>query len=807
MYQSFDVKQLRRENPNYIPKTPFEHQKDAFANLSKLYSFDNNSHKSGLLVLPTGAGKTFTSVNWICRNVISKNKKVLWLAHTSHLLEQAYETFQNNLLEITSRDKVNMRIVSSNPMHSRPSQIELTDDIVIITTQTAISNWKTSALDGKGDKRTTAFEQFVKHSEKTGLFLVLDEAHHAPAYGCRNFLVGGSKEKTGIRDVVPNVCFLGLTATPTYNDERRRGWLFEIFNTQLFDKKGIIFEADKSYLTKQGILAIPQYIQKNTGKEFEVDDSLYNHLVREHKDLPEHLIEIMAHDSGRNDYIVNEYLQNREEYKKTIIFSDRWFQCVYIKEKLKEKGVKADAVYTHIEAKPGSAEERNRRTPAENAKILQDFKNNKLDVLINVKMLTEGTDVPDVNTVFLTRQTTSPILLTQMIGRALRGKRAGAGKDKEVANIVFFTDNWKRIINFATPENEGYKAEEVKVKGYYPIQYVAINLVEELSRKIDSGLVFADKDFLEQLPLGWYETEVTITVEEETNTFKEFVIVYQNMKQKFERFIKEISGRLSAEWENENLSEEWMQPQVNKWIADYFDKDQDNKNQTLDLDLIRIARHIAQSGKPPVFCTFEERDQHDLSRIAFDAVQKRMDDLTIDELLIKEFNSPDKLWQLFYRDYNRFASAFDAERRRAIHRIKYNSIPKMNIPQPEFVETKRELSEQEKEQVFIRDNYTCLCCGKTRIKGKRVKFEVDHIIPVKFGGQTTVDNSQTLCSVCNKAKSINEINFKIYKTPLPSPKDNLEIFAFSNSELGYWVLRRIVNFGSGSAHTDKKLTI
>ncbi len=84
MYQSFDLKQLRRENPNYIPKAPFEHQKDAFANLSKLCSFDNKSYKSGLLVLPTGAGKTFTSVNRICRNVVPKNKKVLWLAHTSY---------------------------------------------------------------------------------------------------------------------------------------------------------------------------------------------------------------------------------------------------------------------------------------------------------------------------------------------------------------------------------------------------------------------------------------------------------------------------------------------------------------------------------------------------------------------------------------------------------------------------------------------------------------------------------------------------------------------------------------------------
>ena len=40
-------------------------------------------------------------------------------------------------------------------------------------------------------------------------------------------------------------------------------------------------------------------------------------------------------------------------------------------------------------------------------------------------MLTEGTDVPDVDTVFLTRQTTSKILLTQMIGRALRGPKFG----------------------------------------------------------------------------------------------------------------------------------------------------------------------------------------------------------------------------------------------------------------------------------------------------------------------------------------------------------------------------------------------
>jgi len=790
-----NLKQLRRENPNYLPKSPFEHQIDAFANLSKLFGSNDNGHKSGILVLPTGAGKTFTSVNWICRNILKKNIKVLWMAHTSHLLEQAYKTFIENFPEINARETINIRVVSSNPEHSDASAIELTDDILIITTQTAISNWNTKALDGKGSKKITNFEKYIKNSKKTGLFLVLDEAHHAPAYGCRNLLIGGSKDKSGIRDIVPNSSFLGLTATPTYNDERRRGWLFEIFNTEIFDKKGIIYEADKADLTKQGILAHPEYIQKNTGEEFEVDDRLYNHLVREHKDLPEELVERLAKDSGRNDYIINEYLQKRPKYRKTIIFAFHWEQCVYIKEKLKAKGVKADAIYTHIEGKSDSAEQRNRRTPTENAKILKDFKDNKLDVLINVRMLTEGTDVPDVNTVFITRQTTSPILLTQMVGRALRGKKAGAGKDKKIANIVFFTDNWKRIINFATPENEGYKADdEVRVKGHYPYQYIAISLVEELSRKIDSGLVFADKDFLEQLPVGWYETEVRISVEEEINKFTEFVIVYQDMQQKFEKFIKEIPDRISPEWENESLTEEWMQPQVDRWIASYFNNDQDNKNKTLDLDLIRIARHIAQSEKPPVFRTFEERDKHNLSKIAFDVVQKRMDSLTIDDFLLNEFKAPDKLWQLFYKDYNRFSSAFAAEISRAVHQIKYNSEPKVNIPQPEITETKRELTEEVKEQVLRRDNYTCLCCGKSRMKGKRVKLEVDHIVPFKFGGQTTLDNSQTLCSVCNKVKSINEINFRFHKTPLVSPKNNLEIFSLSDYEDWHSGIRRIVNF-------------
>jgi superfamily II DNA or RNA helicase len=795
MHHSFDLNKHRKLNPGYIPKTPFEHQKDAFANLSKLYNFDSNSHKSGILVLPTGAGKTFTSINWICRNILPKNLKIVWLAHTSHLLNQAYKTFEDNLLEIHSREHINIRVVSSDPMHSSAASIELSDDIVIITTQTAISNWNPKALDGKGGKVKTAFEKYIINSKKFGLFLVLDEAHHAPAYGCRNLLIGGSKGNKGIRDVLPTVNFLGLTATPTYNDESRRGWLFNIFNTDIFKRKGIIYEVEKEGLIKQGILATPNYIQKNTGEEYEVDDRDYNHIVREHNDLPIDIVERLAKDSGRNDYIVDEYVKSRKTYGKTIIFADRWYQCIYLKEKLKEKGVKVDAVYSHVEASESSAEERNKRTPVENSKILEKFKNNQLDVLINVKMLTEGTDVPDVETVFITRQTTSSILLTQMIGRALRGKRAGARPNKDVANIVFFVDNWNRVLNFASPDEEGLLDDsETRVRGRYPVQYIAINLIEDLSRKIDSGIVFSDQPYLDLIPVGWYETEVLIDVQGETSAYKEYIIVYQNTQHCFINLVDSIDQELSPIWEDESLDLKSVQPLVTSWVERYFGSERHGSHQAFDLDVIKIARHIAQTKEHPRFYSFADRDKHDLSKFASEIVRQRMDDLTIDDLLIQEFQSSDRLWQSFYRDYNRFCTAFDSERRRAIHQLKYGSTPGANLTAlPDTVATNRELTEKDKEMVFKRDNYKCLCCGKEKTDGKRIRLEVDHIIPVKFGGQTTFDNSQTLCDACNKAKGVNEINFRVYKTPLSAPKNEITLLDMGNSEFIEWGLQRIVN--------------
>lgn len=55
--------------------------------------------------------------------------------------------------------------------------------------------------------------------------------------------------------------------------------------------------------------------------------------------------------------------------------------------------------------------------------------------------------------------------------------------------------------------------------------------------------------------------------------------------------------------------------------------------------------------------------------------------------------------------------------------------------------------------VLKRDNFKCCSCGASPAKDPSVELHVDHIQPWSKGGETIVDNLQTLCSKCNIGKS------------------------------------------------------
>jgi len=805
MYESIKIDQQRKSGANSSSKTPFPHQVEAFAALNRVFQIGKKKTASGMLVLPTGAGKTFTAVRWLCTHVLPKNIKILWLAPSYYLLNQAANTFKENAREISNRQTLNIRCVSSNPSHKNASSICLTDDVVLMTNQTAISNLNSTAKDKSNQPIKTEFRKFIEANQSTEFFVVVDEAHHVPAYGLRNLLIGEQESALGLRSLLPNLYLLGLTATPTYTDKSKRGWLSKIFPD---GNKGTIYQADKDALILQGILARPNYIEVPTGKDVELDDSLYEQLTNKHKDLPEKIIETLAQDNERNNAIVNTYIADKDRYGKTIIFADRWFQCVYLKQKLQEKGIKADAIYSKIDAVPESPEARNQITKNDNQRILNQFTTGfdqndnhaPLDVLINVRMLTEGADVPSVQTVFITRQTTSQILMTQMIGRALRGEKAGGSSD---ANIVLFFDNWKRLVDWADPahEDEGTKETEVLKRERYPLEYISIRLVEELAKSFENGGDYVMPPFSRIFPVGWYKTLISYSedrdYQEITESVTQFVMVYEHTQKRFEDFVNFLSkSYLKDEWSKEYLESEWIESEIESWIKIYFDADSDNIGEKLTSSITKIVRHIGQNGFLPHYYPFEDRELYDIDKIAKTIVDQNIGYVDKYDYLNREYSKSDALWQTFYQSLSRFETAVDASIGNYVKKLKNNNYSQESTSRltPKNISVSkviRELTKKEKDQVKDRDGNACLCCGDHRM------LQVDHILPFTLGGQTAIENSQTLCKRCNGFKGKNEIDFRIKTTPLKSPKDLSQIDLtrlVSGDKNITESLKRVINF-------------
>ncbi len=55
--------------------------------------------------------------------------------------------------------------------------------------------------------------------------------------------------------------------------------------------------------------------------------------------------------------------------------------------------------------------------------------------------------------------------------------------------------------------------------------------------------------------------------------------------------------------------------------------------------------------------------------------------------------------------------------------------------------------------VMRRDHFTCCACGRSPATELGLVLHVDHVTPWSKGGETTLDNLQTLCETCNLGKS------------------------------------------------------
>jgi hypothetical protein len=158
-----------------------------------------------------------------------------------------------------------------------------------------------------------------------------------------------------------------------------------------------------------------------------------------------------------------------------------------------------------------------------------------------------------------------------------------------------------------------------------------------LSRKRDGvGLGLAITKNLVELMGGkiWAEsipgqgTTFSFTIQAETEEIElvqRLIMVFDNEQDNYRKLIDYLSDPRPIEFEDEGIQFEQAKAIIEPWRDTFFPRLQEHFGSNLLQDIFSIARHIAQRDEPPKFFKFEERDDHDLDKIAEDLIEENSD--------------------------------------------------------------------------------------------------------------------------------------------------------------------------------------
>lgn len=739
------------------PKELYSHQNEAIKALNKT----NEDAFEGLLVLPTGGGKTLTAVHWLLRNFINNNKKVLWIAHRHELLDQALETLRLSAYSslLTNVSGFRYRIISGHPKHDIPVHIEPSDDIIIASKDSLNSGLDYLLKNWVGDLQE--------------VLLVVDEAHHATAKTYRK-LINAVKDNLKERGHDNGFKMLGLTATPFRTDESEKGLLKLVFHDD------IIFSEHLRNLITKGILAEP--IFENLKTKIDIKQKLNELNARQIKNiedfdrLPKDIAEKIAQSSTRNNQIVDHYINNRKKYKQLLLFAIDVEHAITLNALFKAKKVNSDFVVSSVKDLTTGAT----FSAKENSEKIKKFRNGELEVLINVEMLTEGTDLPKLQTVFLTRPTASTILMTQMIGRALRGQKAGG---TEKAYVVSFIDDWENKINWVNPEKLHFEEDGEFLVKVIPssnrtARLISIEMIEEFARIMDDSIDTTDReklDFLKRIPIGIYHFSILEPSEEyEPNPRPYDVLLYDDTEEAYDNFVNDLKPLFQSidlqdrEILTEVELEKLWQTAKQIYFPDY---------QTLlgyrDDDIKNILRFYAQKQIPPAFLAFSERRKCDLSIVARYIYDNSLGGQAEADYIKSLWNDEKSFWQVLF-SYKKvyFMKQLAIEIMKITDPEIYGDYVVGTIPNviPDTVPIEKltlyEIKERDileyrkiKNAVFAKQTDTkgFITCAASGVKTQmRRDFQIDHIKPMSQGGLTTIDNLQLLTRKAHVEKTRRE---------------------------------------------------
>ena len=712
------------------PRQLYEHQEEA---IRKLDAMDKRGPFRTLLVLPTGGGKTLTAAYWLLRNAVDQNKKILWLAHRHLLLEQAAEAFARNAYTDTmvNRTVFNYRIISG--MHDKPVHIQKTDRILIASKDSMIRS-----LD--------KLKNWLNGEE---IYLVIDEAHHAVAKSYKKII-------QYVADHTKSMKLLGLTATPFRTSEDEQGALKQVFTDD------IVYKTDLDTLIKKGILATPTFIDCNTNIQFTEHLGVQALKSIENLDtLPENIANDIADNKERNRIIVEEYLHNYEKYGQTIVFALNKVHAIALNKLFNEKGkaygIRSEFIISEVQDMITGITISN----ADNERKIEAYRNGEIQVLINVNILTEGTDLPKTHTVFLTRPTVSTTLMTQMVGRALRGLKAGGTKE---AYIVSFVDDWNDKIAWVNPETlteaEYHEKETLAETQKQQIRLIAISKIEEFARMADAAVDTSALDStpaIELIPLGMYMLS--------TLECNHQILVYNSTQNAYQSLIRDLPNLMEHYGiEGETIPEETLDDMTEHCFQSYFDENMIpscNRN-----DIEHLLKFYAQKAVAPLFVTIDEmeRKKLDVSEIAkkiYDEDMRRSEKNAYIQNLWAEEGS---LLPVYYTNPYFFKKLIDLELDKLDGDIEIAAAEPQTeaelrnleqFPLQKIIELYPKIGLQLKEDAFAaarNDDGSYVCAGCGEVFPTRLFLQVDHIVPMAKGGLSVPENLQVLCRTCNQRK-------------------------------------------------------
>lgn len=329
--------------------------------------FGNGRARSGIIVLPCGAGKSLVGVTACC----TVNKKALVLCNSGVSVEQWKQQFK---MWSTATDDMICRFTSD--AKDKPFNAG-----ILVTTYAMISH---------NQKRAYEAEQTMNWlKEQEWGIMVLDEVHTIPAKMFRRVLT-----------IVQSHCKLGLTATLVREDDKIADLNF------LIGPK--LYEANWLELQKEGFIAKVQCAEVWCPMTPEFYREYLNGKVSDQKIK---LLCGMNPNKFRTCEFLIKYHENRND--KIIVFIDEVYALIHYAKTMQKMYI------------CGKTNQKERMT------IIQNFKlNPKVNTIFFSRVADTSFDIPEANVLIeISSQGGSRRQEAQRLGRILRAKKGAVAEN------------------------------------------------------------------------------------------------------------------------------------------------------------------------------------------------------------------------------------------------------------------------------------------------------------------------------------------------------------------------------------------